>query len=230
MKMLSLGIGAALWLLCLTILPGEAWAQSDPKPRIPASVPEAKRTKPRIHVLSDDTLQRAIARRFAQSKIGANGFSVTVRGGIATLNGVAQVSQHKGVATRLAKAAGAREVINQIEISPEARNKARAKARHKPKHPSSGAIPAQPSGGRSASDRRPANGQRQPPSEAARLPSSATASARSESGQEAEALDRPEASKSVGASKRFRILRDEPGREGGSATQPRGELLRRRRY
>ncbi len=72
-------------------------------------------------VLSDEALQRAIISRFAASKIASNGFTVSVSGGRATLRGTAGVAQHKGVATRLAKAAGAREVVNQIVIGEKAR-------------------------------------------------------------------------------------------------------------
>lgn len=74
-----------------------------------------------VPVLGDEALARAIAQRFAKSAIRSNGFSVSVSGGIATLRGTTQVPQHKGVATRLARAAGAKQVRNQIELSPSAR-------------------------------------------------------------------------------------------------------------
>lgn len=75
---------------------------------------------------SDGSIQQAIQKRFAASKIGTNGFQVEVKNGIAILRGEAQVPQHKGVATRLAKLAGAREVDNQITISPSARQRREA--------------------------------------------------------------------------------------------------------
>ena len=89
----------------------------------------ATQTKPRAAktssvtstpVLGDAALERAITQRFAKSAIASNGFTVSVSGGVATLRGSAKVAQHKGVATRLAKSAGAREVRNQIELAPSA--------------------------------------------------------------------------------------------------------------
>ncbi|MCW5964557.1 MAG: BON domain-containing protein [Bryobacterales bacterium] len=68
-------------------------------------------------VLGDDALRQAIQKRLQASKIRSNGFQVEVRNGIATLRGQTSVPQHKGVATRLAKLAGAREVDNQITIT-----------------------------------------------------------------------------------------------------------------
>ncbi len=75
---------------------------------------------------SDAELEKAIQARFARSKIAANRFTVRVQGGIATLEGRTDVLQHKGTATRLAKAAGASRVVNRIEVSEKARQKASA--------------------------------------------------------------------------------------------------------
>jgi len=75
---------------------------------------------------SDHQIEAAIRARFAQSKINSNHFTVHVQGGVATIEGHADVIQHKGTATRLARAAGAREVVNKIEISEAARERAEA--------------------------------------------------------------------------------------------------------
>lgn len=104
-------IGAACVLLLLLaaltlVTPWQAVAQS-----------------PSARTMSDDSIRQAIVKRFAASKIGANGFQVEVKNGIAILRGQAGVAQHKGVATRLAKLAGAREVDNQIAISPAAKQR-----------------------------------------------------------------------------------------------------------
>jgi osmotically-inducible protein OsmY len=72
---------------------------------------------------SDASLEQAIRKRFAASKIGANGFTVQVTNGIATLRGQAEVPQHKGVATRLARLAGAKDVVNQIVITDAGKRK-----------------------------------------------------------------------------------------------------------
>jgi BON domain len=75
---------------------------------------------------TDVQIEKAIRERFADSKIGEDKFEVHVQGGRATLTGNTNVLQHKGVATRLVRAQGATEVINNIEPSEEARQKAAA--------------------------------------------------------------------------------------------------------
>ncbi|MDQ2946193.1 MAG: BON domain-containing protein [Acidobacteriota bacterium] len=77
-----------------------------------------------ISAISDADLEKAIRARFARSKISTNKFTCHVQGGVATLEGHTGVIQHKGTATRLAKSAGAIAVVNKIEISEEAREKA----------------------------------------------------------------------------------------------------------
>ena len=78
--------------------------------------------------LSDAQIERNIKARLARSaKVGRNGFQVKVQGGVATLDGRTNVIQHKGAATRMAKAGGARAVVNNIVISEEARQKAAAR-------------------------------------------------------------------------------------------------------
>jgi len=47
-----------------------------------------------------------------------------VQGGVATFTGKTDVLQHKGTATRLAKNAGAVKVVNHIEVSDAAKEKA----------------------------------------------------------------------------------------------------------
>ncbi|MGH9626744.1 MAG: BON domain-containing protein [Bryobacteraceae bacterium] len=88
-----------------------------PKPKAPAFKP----------VPNDAAIEKVIRAKFAKSKISANQFQVTVRGGVATIEGRTDVIQHKGVATRLAKSGGAVRVVNKIEISEAARQKAAAK-------------------------------------------------------------------------------------------------------
>ena len=75
---------------------------------------------------TDAQIEKAIRERFADSKIAEDKFEVHVQGGRATITGKTNVLQHKGVATRLARAQGAMEVINNIEPSEEARQKAAA--------------------------------------------------------------------------------------------------------
>jgi osmotically-inducible protein OsmY len=88
-----------------------------------------KKTAPRpaagaMGASEDRQLEAAIRARFADSGIASDKFTVRVQGGVATLEGHTEVLQHKGTATRLAKAMGAKQVVNHIEISEAAREKA----------------------------------------------------------------------------------------------------------
>jgi hypothetical protein len=99
----------------LILLAALAWASPPVKKK---AVPE----KPS----SDAQIEAEIRRKFANSKISTNGFTVQVRGGTATIEGRTAVLQHKGTATRLARNAGARQVVNRIEVDRAAREKAAA--------------------------------------------------------------------------------------------------------
>jgi hypothetical protein len=117
---------ALLFLLAVSALTAAVTAKPVPataKPAAPAAKPAAapKAKKP---ALSDADLEKAIRARFATSKISTHHFQVHVQGGVATIEGQTDVLQHKGTATRLAKNAGAIGVVNQIEVSQEARDQA----------------------------------------------------------------------------------------------------------
>lgn len=73
---------------------------------------------------SDAEIEAVIKTKLAKSKIGKDGFQVHVKNGIATWTGNTTVMQHKGAATRMAKTAGALQVVNNIKISDEAKAKA----------------------------------------------------------------------------------------------------------
>jgi len=72
----------------------------------------------------DKAIESAIRVKLAKSKIGQDGFTVRVQGGVAYWEGATGVVQHKGAATRMAKSSGARRVVNNIKISDEAKEKA----------------------------------------------------------------------------------------------------------
>ncbi len=72
----------------------------------------------------DREIEQKIRAKLATSKIGKDGFTVRVQGGIAYWEGSTDVVQHKGSATRMAKAAGARSVVNHIKVSDAAKAKA----------------------------------------------------------------------------------------------------------
>jgi uncharacterized protein YqgV (UPF0045/DUF77 family) len=98
-------------------------AAQTPRARAPESAKKAPAAVP--VKLTDAEIQSRIQAKLAKSKIGRNGFRFTTSGGVTTIEGKASVVQHKGAATRLAKTAGARAVVNNIQISEEARQKAR---------------------------------------------------------------------------------------------------------
>ena len=74
--------------------------------------------------LQDVQLEAAIRTRLAKSVIGKDGLSVRVQGGVAYWDGTTNVVQHKGAATRMAKSAGAKKVVNNIKVGDDAKQKA----------------------------------------------------------------------------------------------------------
>ncbi len=86
-----------------------------------------KRTAPPAPKLTDAQIDQALKAKLAKSKMARNGFTFKVSNGAATIEGKASVIQHKGAMTRMAKTAGATRVVNNIQISEEAKAKAKAK-------------------------------------------------------------------------------------------------------
>lgn len=72
---------------------------------------------------SDIEIESAIKTKLAKSKIGKDGFQVRVRNGVAIWQGSTSVPQHKGAATRMAKTAGAVQVVNNIKIINDGKQK-----------------------------------------------------------------------------------------------------------
>jgi hypothetical protein len=112
-------------------------------------------SKPR---LPDAQLEASIRAKLAKSKVSADKFTVHVQGGVATFEGKTNVVQHKGVATRMAKTAGAVAVNNHVQVSDAAKLKAagnleegrrraqikRGDARSEPRQPAASATPPMP--------------------------------------------------------------------------------------
>ncbi len=103
-------VTAAL-LLAAALQPAEAPKKTQPQ------APGAPRWK-------DAELRKAIEDRFARSAIAADKFKVEVTNGVARITGKTDVIQHKGVATRLARSMGAKQVRNEVEVSEAARKRA----------------------------------------------------------------------------------------------------------
>jgi hypothetical protein len=72
----------------------------------------------------DKAIESAIRVKLAKSKIGKDGLTIRVQGGVAYWEGATGVVQHKGAATRMAKSSGARRVVNNIKISDEGKETA----------------------------------------------------------------------------------------------------------
>lgn len=86
-----------------------------------AAPPPAAKQKPAPH---DNQLRTAILERFSRSKAAGEHFQVAVQGTTAIITGKTDVVQRKASATRMAKAAGAKEVINKIQVSAAGKAKA----------------------------------------------------------------------------------------------------------
>jgi hypothetical protein len=107
--------------------PQAAKAPAKAPATVPAKAPAAAPARTPAPVrMSDAQLETAIRAKFAKSKINADKFQVRVQGGVATIEGKTDVIQHKGVATRMSKTAGAIAVNNRVQISEGAREKAAA--------------------------------------------------------------------------------------------------------
>ena len=114
-----------VWMAAALMAAG-AWAAGPQAATVhqrPASGGTVKR-EPIQPKLSDAQLEAAIRAKFAKSKIDADKFTVRVQGGVATIDGKTDVLQHKGVATRMCKTAGAAAVNNRVKVSDAAKQKA----------------------------------------------------------------------------------------------------------
>ena len=87
-------------------------------------------TTQRTAAMPDVQIEQTIRTKLAKSKIGKDGFRFKVHNGVVTWEGATDVVQHKGSATRMAKAAGAVQVVNNIQISSSAKAKAASNLKH----------------------------------------------------------------------------------------------------
>lgn len=111
-------VAAMALFLAVALQPAEAPKKTEAKTH---ASPE--RTTPQW---KDTELRKAVEARLARSAIAADHFKVEVTDGAVHITGKTDVMQHKGVATRLARTAGAKEVRNDVEVSQAAREKAAA--------------------------------------------------------------------------------------------------------
>ena len=109
--------------LLLVAVVSAAQTARTPPARKQTAAEHARKSGP-ASTVPDAQLEKAIRERFAKSKIAVNKFQVRVQGGTATIEGRTDVIQHKGTATRLARVAGATAVVNKVQVSDHARQKA----------------------------------------------------------------------------------------------------------
>jgi len=113
-----------LALLLIAAVAGLQPAAAVEKPIIQHVSASAAPKKAPPRGLSDATIEQTIRMKLSKSKIGQDKFTVRVQNGVAYWDGKTDVIQHKGAATRMAKASGATSVVNHIKISDAARQKA----------------------------------------------------------------------------------------------------------
>jgi hypothetical protein len=110
-----------LRIICSTLLLAAALHSQTTVPKATAT---AKAAPQATSAQQDKVIEQAIRAKLAKSKVGKDGFTVRVQGGIAYWDGNTNVVQHKGSATRMAKTAGAIAVVNNIKVSDAAKQKA----------------------------------------------------------------------------------------------------------
>ena len=93
---------------------------------IGASTSPSTTTTQRAATPTDSQIDAAIRTKLAKSKIGKDGFRFHVLRGVVTWEGTTSVMQHKGSATRMARTAGATQVVNKIQISADGKSKGMA--------------------------------------------------------------------------------------------------------
>jgi hypothetical protein len=107
--------------------PSQASTSQTARPASPAtahkSTSAASSAQPH---LTDRQIEANIRAKLAKSKIAADKFQFHVQGGVVTIEGKTDVVQRKGAATRMARTAGAIAVVNHIQISEAAKQKAAA--------------------------------------------------------------------------------------------------------
>jgi len=103
----------ALLLFLTTLVPSALAADS----KSPAPKAGSTQTNAQTSAQQDKFVEATIRAKLAKSKIGKDGFTVRVQGGVAYWEGTTTVPQHKGAATRMAHTSGAPNVINNIRVT-----------------------------------------------------------------------------------------------------------------
>lgn len=113
-------------LLSLLAVPFVATLLAIPGISAPAGNTPTRTGAAHAATVPDSQIDATIRTKLAKSKIGKDGFKFHVQRGVVTWEGNTSVMQHKGSATRMARAAGAVSVINNIQVDGAAKSKATA--------------------------------------------------------------------------------------------------------
>jgi len=111
-------------ILLLALALSSATAETKSQTKAKASPPQGTTAPQAAGAKEDVQIEAAIRTRLAKSVIGKDGLTVRVQGGVAYWDGTTNVVQHKGAATRMAKSAGAKKVVNNIKVGDDAKQKA----------------------------------------------------------------------------------------------------------
>jgi len=98
--------------------------------RSPGAPSTTTAAKPAAGTVNDAQLEATLRAKLAKSKVGKDGFKFHVQHGVVTWEGQTNVPQHKGAATRMARTAGALQVVNNIQVSDEAKAKSLSDLHH----------------------------------------------------------------------------------------------------
>jgi hypothetical protein len=64
----------------------------------------------------DSSIEARLKARLSRSKLNSDGLKFQVKDGIVEWSGIVKIPQRKGAATRMAKSAGAKRVVNRIVV------------------------------------------------------------------------------------------------------------------
>ena len=118
--------------LYLLLVPFLAIEAASPVPGPAANSPTKTVSGQTRSSVTDAQLESTIRTKLSKSKIGKDGFRFHVQRGIVTWEGSTAIGQHKGAATRMARTAGAVQVINNIRVSNASTDAPLRKARVEP--------------------------------------------------------------------------------------------------
>lgn len=124
----GLALVAAMSLAALAQTPSTKPASKPATPAAKHAMPAKKHTAQK----TDAEIQSCVEQKLAAApKLKDQGFSVSVSGGVATFTGAAKNASSKGGVNGIAKACGAKQVVNNITVQAPAKPAASSPAKRK---------------------------------------------------------------------------------------------------